>query len=287
MDSFWSWPLGVVVSLLLLSMAAAHVLGRRTHARLAAEPDGSGDGSGDEGFILSGVLGLLALLMAFSFSMALNRLEDRRDLMLQETSAIGYLSMLADGLPQAQGAALKSDIVTYAKARLAVASMPDDAMRAVAEQKAADLREPIAGTVTAVLRVGPPGEFPIALASAYDAVEDTAVRRRALTQAHLPARVLWLLVAYVTISAAMLGYALAAASSRHRVASMTLYLLIALAFGVILDIDRPREGAIVVDQTPFAQMVESLDRQNRQQAVPFTPAPPSPAVPPSPDSPRR
>jgi len=278
LESFWSWPLGVVVPVLLLGMVAAHELGRRTHARFAAEPGGSGDGSGDEGFILSGVLGLLGLLMAFSFSIALNRLEDRRDLMLQETSAIGYLAMLADGLPQAQGAALKSDIAAYGKARLATTLMPDGAARDVAEQTAADLREPIAGTVTAVLREGPPGPFPIALASAYDAVEDTAVRRRALTQAHLPARVLWLLVAYVTISAAMLGYALAAARARHRVASTTLYLLIALAFGVILDIDRPREGAIVVDQSPFARMVEALDRQSLQPAGPITPAPRSPAV---------
>jgi len=278
LDSFWSWPLVVVVPLLLFVMAAAHQLGRRAHARIAAEPGGSGDGSGDEGFILSGVLGLLALLMAFSFSMALDRLEDRRDLMLQETSAIGYLAMLADGLPQAQGAALKSDLAAYGKARLATVLMPDGAARAVAEQTAADMREPIAETVTAVLREGPPGEFPIALASAYDAVEDTAVRRRAMTQAHLPIRVLWLLVVYVTISAAMLGYALAASRARHGVASTTLYLLFALAFGVILDIDRPREGAIVVDQSPFAQMVEALDRQNRQQADPLTPAPRSPAV---------
>jgi hypothetical protein len=276
LDGFWFWSLVVLVPLLLLAMIAAHELGVRLHARLRARAGNSEAESMDEGFILSGVLGLLALLMAFSFSMALNRLEDRRDLMFQETSAIGYFAMLADGLPEAQGVALKSDLAGYATARVRASKMADGAARTAAEQQAADLRAPIAAKVSAVLKEGPPGPFPVALASAFDAVEDTAVRRQALTQAHLPARVLGLLAVYAIISAAMLGYAVEGSSARHRVASTAFYLLISLAFGVILDLDRPRSGAIVVDQTPFEEAVEAL-----------TPAPRLPEAPPSPGSLRR
>jgi hypothetical protein len=258
LDGFWSWSLIVVVPLLLAAMMAAHELGMRLHARLAVAGDQSEEVSSDEGFILSGVLGLLALLMGFSFSMALTRLEDRRDLMLQETSAVGYLAMLAEGLPPEQAGPLKTDLARYAAARLKAAEMADGAARLVAEEQAARLREPVAGHVRSVLQEGSPGPHAVALVTAYDTVEDTAVRRQALTQAHLPARVLWLLAAYAVISAAMLGYDLAGSRGRHRAASTTLYLLIALAFGVILDLDRPRAGAITVDQTPFAQMVEGL-----------------------------
>ena len=258
LDGFWSWSLIVVVPLLLAVMIAAHELGMRLHALLTAGGDADNDAASDEGFILSGVLGLLALLMGFSFSMALTRLEDRRDLMLQETSAVGYLAMLAEGLPPEQAGPLKTDLARYAAARLKAAEMADGAARLVAEEQAARLRDPIAGHVRAVLKQGSPGPHAVALASAYDTVEDAAVRRQALTQAHLPARVLWLLAAYAVISAAMLGYALAGSRGRHRAASTTLYLLIALAFGVILDLDRPRAGAIMVDQTPFEQMVGGL-----------------------------
>jgi hypothetical protein len=260
LDAFWSWSLVAVVPLLLGTMIVAHEIGMRLHLRLMAKSHESDGVSSDEGFILSGVLGLLALLMAFSFSMALNRLEERRDLMLQEASAVGYLAMLADGLPQEQARALKADLATYAAARLKAAEMADGAARIAAAERAAALREPVAAHVRAVLREGTPGPLPVALAGAYDAIEDTAVRRQALSQAHLPARVLWLLAAYAVISAAMLGYALAGSRARHRVASTTLYLLTALAFGVILDLDRPRAGAIMVDQMPFAQTVEALGR---------------------------
>jgi hypothetical protein len=259
LDEFWSWSLAVVVPLLLGAMILAHEGGMRVHARMRPAGGAAGDAVGsDEGFILSGVLGLLALLMGFSFSMALDRLEDRRDLMLKETSAVGYLAMLADGLPPARAEALKRDLATYAKARLKAAELADGIARSQAAQAASALRAPVAEHVRAVLREGPPGPLAVALAGAYDTLEDTAVRRHALSRAHLPPRVLWLLAAYAAISAAMLGYALAGARSRHRVASTTLYLLIALAFAVILDLDRPRAGAIVIDKAPFEEAVAGL-----------------------------
>jgi len=268
LDIFWTWSLVVVVPLLLAAMVGAHEIGTRLHARLMKRSGDTGGASSDEGFILSGVLGLLALLMGFSFSMALNRLEDRRDLMLQETSAVGYLAMLADGLPQERARALKTDLAAYGTARLTAAETPDGPERIAAALKAAGLRAPVAAKVRAELRAETAAPLQVALASAYDTVEDTAVRRDALSQAHLPPRVLWLLAVYAFISAAMLGYALAGSRARHRVASTTLYLLVSLAFGVILDLDRPRAGAITIDQTPFAQMVDGLvaDARSAQTA---------------------
>jgi hypothetical protein len=257
-EGFWSWSLAVVVPLLFAAMIAGHEAGMRLHTRLLEARSDGEHASSDEGFILSGVLGLLALLMGFSFSMALNRLEDRRDLMLTETSAVGYLAMLAESLPPERAGPLKVDLRAYAEARLAAAELADGPARLAAEQKAAALRAPLADKVRAALRELPSGPLTVALAGAYDALEDSAVRRQALSQAHLPARVLWLLAAYATISAAMLGYALAGARTGHRVASTTLYLLIALAFGVILDLDRPRAGAITIDQAPFEEAVAGL-----------------------------
>ncbi len=255
----WSWSLVVIVPMLLAAMIAAHEAGFRIHTRLRRVSGTAGDEAGnDESFILSGVLGLLALLMGFSFSMALARLEDRRDLMLQETSAVGYLAMLAEGLPPERAGPLKADLATYATARLAAAEMADGAERLAAERKAAALRAPLADKIRAALRELPSGPLTVALAGAYDTVEDSAVRRQALAQAHLPARVLWLLGVYATISAAMLGYSQAGARAPRRAAATTLYLLIALAFGVILDLDRPRAGAITVDQAPFEEVVAGL-----------------------------
>jgi hypothetical protein len=113
----------------------------------------------------------------------------------------------------------------------------------------------MAEKVRAVLAEHTPGPLPAALATAHETFDDTAVQRQALAQAHLPARVLWLLAGNALISTAMMGYALAGGRARHCVASSTFYLLVSLAFGVMLDLDRPSSGGITVDQAPFAQAV--------------------------------
>ena len=48
------------------------------------------------------LLGLLALMLAFTFSMALTRFEARRDALLNEANAIGTTALRARLLPEPQ-----------------------------------------------------------------------------------------------------------------------------------------------------------------------------------------
>jgi len=258
MDGIWSWPLAVIVIGLLLAMLAAHEFGMWGHGKLKGRADNKKSGSSDEGFILSGVLGLLALLMAFSFSMSLNRFETRRDLMLRETSALGNLSMVSKAAKGASAQAIDPALRQYAEARLQAVQLPEGADRAAAQRTAEGLRGPLRAVVERTVIENAGTTSATAVASAYDALEDSAVRRDAMAAAHLPERVLWLLAVYCIVSAAMLGYAVSASGSRHRVASTSFYLLLSLAFGTMLDLDRPRSGAITVPQEPFADAVRSL-----------------------------
>lgn len=257
MSSFWNLPLWAIAIVSLACMFAAHEIGVRIRTRRnAASKDGSG--ASDEAFIVSGVLGLLALLMAFSFSMSLNRFEERRDLMLAETSAVGNLAMMSQATTNPEGERIRAMLRSYAEGRLKVVMLPDGAVRAAAAVEANKLRAALSQAVAVAIRLQLGKPVSIALASAYDAVEDTAVRREALTAAHLPERVLWLLLVYSIVTAGMLGFVVAAVGSSGRGASSTFYLLLSLAFAVMLDLDRPRSGAITVSQQPFVDAVKAL-----------------------------
>src|SRR6185295_15066771 len=56
---------------------------------------------GDIGTVTGAALGLLALLLAFSFSIALSRYDARRDMVLEEANAIGSTANFALMLPNA------------------------------------------------------------------------------------------------------------------------------------------------------------------------------------------
>jgi hypothetical protein len=85
---FESGPLWLSLLVLFLAMGIASAAGAWLHRRTGSNAPDDADKEA-EGYVLSGVLGLLALLVAFTFGMALNRFEMRRDLVVQEASALG------------------------------------------------------------------------------------------------------------------------------------------------------------------------------------------------------
>ena len=58
---------------------------------------------GEAGSNFGNMLGLLALMLAFTFSMALTRFEARRDALLNEANAIGTTALRARLLPDHNG----------------------------------------------------------------------------------------------------------------------------------------------------------------------------------------
>lgn len=250
-------PLGLVGLALLLGMVLARELGGWLHRQLSkTADDGGGEGS-DEGLIVSGVLGLLALLVAFTFSLALSRHEDRRELVVQEANAIGTAYMRAQLLDQPYRDELGGRLAAYARARLAFGEA-SGAERDVLEARSEALQgpiwqvtikaiEPIRGTALAGL-----------VASSVNSVVDLAAERKAARAARLPGPVLEALVLYGFGAAMVVGYALTGMRSRHRAAALLLFGLLTLAILLILDLDRPRSGSILVPQDAMRDAVASL-----------------------------
>jgi hypothetical protein len=87
---------------------------------------------------------------------------------------------------------------------------------------------------------------------------DLASARTVARSAHLPDRVLHILLLYATLSAVMLGYMTAASGRPHRAATILLLVLLTLALVVILDVDRPLSGGIQVSQQPLDDVRASM-----------------------------
>jgi hypothetical protein len=86
---------------------------------------------------------------------------------------------------------------------------------------------------------------------------DLASARSAARSAHVPDRVLGVLLLYAVLSAAMLGYTSAAKGKPQRIATVSVLMLLTMALVMILDIDRPRSGAIQVSQQPLEELKQS------------------------------
>jgi hypothetical protein len=89
-------------------------------------------------------------------------------------------------------------------------------------------------------------------------VLDTGTTREKSVAARVPGEVMILLVFFASVACFLLGYVLAAHGHRHRFASGVLFLLMALTVMLILDLDRPADGAILVDQSALVELAAQL-----------------------------
>lgn len=210
------------------------------------------------GFLLSGVLGLLALLLAFAFSLALERHEQRRNLVVAEANALGSFSQRLALLPDAPRDAIGAQLKRYAALRLETARTIEPAAReqvqAAAASRSAAL---VADTLAAVQPIRETAAAALIVQGLND-VTGFAAERRAAGEARLPLRVLSLIALFCVVTALMLGRALAAGRHRHRFAAWLLFGLLSLACATIVDLDRPRRGAIQVPLQPLESAVAAL-----------------------------
>jgi hypothetical protein len=249
----WS-VIGVVSALLLLSSELGFRIGLRLHETRDEARKGQISG------VRGAVLGLLGLLLAFTFSMSANRYERRRDLMVEEANAIGTTYLRVSLLPEAHHAALQDLIRRYLDVRLDFYEAgADKAAVAAAEDAGAKLQREIWARAALAAKEAPTplaGTFILAL---NEMIDVDATRLNAL-RTHVPGAVWLLVLAAAMVGCCGSGYGVGSSGARNNFANLVLPMLIAVAITLIADLDRPRGGMIRASQQPMLDLRDSLSR---------------------------
>jgi hypothetical protein len=248
------WQIGLVLLVvMILASAVGGIL-----SRLAAKSQGEKGADEKEGYIVSATLGLLALLMGFTFSLAIDRFESRRVLVLEEANAIGTTYLRAQLLDEPHRARISRMLVAYTDNRIALATSPRDqvAGRLVTnDQLITDL-----WTATVAAFPSMKGyDFSSSFLETMNNLIDLDAARKVARMARVPSEVFFVLFLYVVMSAGVLGYAGTAKGGRG--ATVFLFLLLALSLLLTLDIDRPTTGGVTESQLPMMQLKASLANQ--------------------------
>ena len=246
--------LALIALALFVAQVLARELGSLTHRLVVGATDDPPEEASDKGFIQSGVLGLLALLIAFTFGMAVNRYETRRDMVVAEANALGTAEMRVQLLEAPQGAQLAQMLHAYARTRLAYGLAGAGDKPALVESSAKQRTALQTATLSALVPVRTTPLAPF-VGAAINSVLDVGAEREATLSATLPVTILAALVVYILLTAGVLGYSLTGVRSRHRVATGIVFALLTMAILLILDLDRPQGGTIRTDQTPMSQLV--------------------------------
>ncbi|HEX7854069.1 MAG TPA: hypothetical protein VF503_10270 [Sphingobium sp.] len=250
-DGFFnSAPLWLIVPCIFGALVLVAWIGTIVRGHL--RPDPHDDAS--EGYLLSAALALLGLLIGFTFSMALNRYDTRREMLVQEANSIGTAWLragLAEGEP---GEALRRSMHDYGVIRLDLARSPNpDAVEDNTGKTQVQLWQRVR---TAIATMQPP--LAATLVTATTEMFDAASSRRWEREARIPALVLDILIVSALISAGIVGYVLGGSGRRHALVTGLLFALLSLAITLILDLDRPWTGLVTISQVPMESAVAAM-----------------------------
>jgi hypothetical protein len=237
----------LAIAAFLLLMLLASELGRRLGvAQIAREPEGLAKGIGAAE---AAVFGLLGLLLAFSFSGAASRFEDRRHLITSEANAIGTAYLRLDLLSPEVQPQMKELFRQYVDARLESYSNAGDVAATTASlaEDAALQSEIWERAVAETTRPGMPNPPAMLLLPALNEMIDITTTRVMATRNHPPPVVFIMLAALAVVGALLVGYGTSVNRQRSWLHTLVYAVILSLTVYVIIDLEFPRLGLIRVD----------------------------------------
>lgn len=214
-----------------------------------------GEQEGPTGTLVGSILALMAFLLAVTMSMASDRFDTRRGLVLQEANAIGTTYLRAGYLPAPANAEMRELLRQYAPLRIAPSTLPEvqqnlaqsDVLLAEMWTIAEDVARTAGNDVVAL--------FIESLNEVIDVNEERVI---AGIYARVPETVILLLSVGAILSLVMLGYSSGITGRRSVLSAVVLVIALGAVLTLVIDLDRPRDGLIEVSQQPLMDLVNSI-----------------------------
>jgi hypothetical protein len=244
---------GLFVSLAVI-IELGYRIGIRAHEK-ASEP-----AKNHTGAIQGSLLGILALLLGFTFSLSLGRHDSRSEAVVNESNAIGTTWLRSQLLDEPVRSQVQALLRAYVDLRVdggAVSLVKVEKRHEIIVRTGAmhnDLWVLAREAATANPNPVTTGLFIQALNEMIDSFgsRDAALNR------HVPELVLFLLYATFLMTGCVIGFT--AGLSGHRTSFVTyamVGLIVVLVF-IIIDLDRPRRGLIRISQESIIELQKSI-----------------------------
>jgi hypothetical protein len=247
----------LICFILLIAMLVALELGFRG-GRLWQDKINDGQKS-QLGAVQGSLLGLLALLLGFTFSLALQRFDDRSKAVVDEANAIGTALLRSQLIDASVRDDALNSLRAYLDVRVRTASVSLDhhdereSLLAQSEIIQAQLWEQVERAVELDGRAITSGYYLQSLNEMFDSYG----RRDAALDRHVPEAVLFLLFLTFVMVSTIVGITSGASGGRPPASMLIMVTLIVLLVFIIIDLDRPRRGIIEVDQRSLTGLQET------------------------------
>jgi hypothetical protein len=247
------WIVAILIVVMLLVSEVGNRLGRRLH------PEAT-DASRSHFLAVKGsLLGLLALLLAFTFNLASQRNETRQHLVVDEANLLHSLYLRSTLLPEPQQGQFEQLLRQYVDVRVSFfASGRDLSKINDALVQSDDLQTKMWQSVKSMSEQEPPVHGTDAMLQILSD-EWTLQRDRLYAfENRVPDPVIILVLGCSIVAMGAVGVSAGLAKHNSIIARLCLALVLAGTIHIILDLDRPRRGLVKVSQEPMENLQQTL-----------------------------
>lgn len=210
------------------------------------------------GTVTGAALGLLALLLAFSFSMALSRYDLRRTMVLEEANAIGSTANFALMLPAEAQPPILRLLRDYTTVRIGLGIPHDPAKLARDLARSADLQVQLWQDAVTLSNAAPQSLPVYRFVGSLNEMNNIHERRLSGLRNQVPAEVMGVLIGVSMMAMGFTGFHGGVAGARRRIINLIMAATIALLIMLVVDLDRPSRGLTVVPVQPLIEAIRGI-----------------------------
>jgi hypothetical protein len=252
MNDQWRSPLLVLpISFFVMWLSVwIGVLLRKRHQEM------DGDVSHDFELIMASTLTLLGLIIGFTFSMAINRYDQRKNFEEAEANAIGTEYVRADLLPASDAASVRKLLKDYLDQRILFYQTREESDIQQINARTAQIQTELWAAVEVPVSAQQTPVLALVLSGMNDVLNSQGYTQAAWWN-RIPVGAWGLMAAVAICSCLLVGY------TAHRalegpIRLVILPLILTIAFFLIADIDSPRHGAIRVLPQNLISLAQSM-----------------------------
>jgi hypothetical protein len=210
----------------------------------------------DFGIILAATLTLLGLIIGFTFSMALNRYDQRKNYEEEEANAIGTEYLRAGLLPAADAAKVQTLLLNYLDQRVLFYSTGDEQQLRQIDAQTAKLQTGLWSAVRTPAVAEPEPVIALAVSGMNDVLNSQGYTQAAWWN-RIPGAGWTFMVAIAICSNVLVGFGVRNDKPKALLL-LVLPFVVSIAFLLIADIDTPRWGLIRVIPQNLLSLSQSL-----------------------------
>jgi len=238
-----------VALIMLLACEFGYHLGNRARTRHDVEAPAS------LGSIVAGLLGMLAFVLGFTFSIVSGHHDLRKMRVLEEANAVGTAHLRSDLIQPEYGEEVKRLLKDYVDLRLQKVTVENYASILGRSEEIHDL---LWAQVRDAAKLQPDTNSQLMIESINDVIDMHEKRAMASLYTRIPVSIWLALLAISTFCMLTMGIQIGFAGRRRLIAVIPMMLAFAVLVTLVVDLDRPQSGLIKVSQQAMVDLQRKM-----------------------------